>query len=101
MYCQKCGKATDAVVVPQEQQSATLARHTNSLAVAGFILTLLPFIPLPFLGLIFCIISRKQCIKRGEKGEKLAKAGIIIESIYGAIVVATGLIPLILFDGVL
>jgi len=51
-------------------------RRVNALSVIGFILTLFPIIP--FVGLAFCIIGRKQCVQRNEKGKALAIAGIAI-----------------------
>ena len=48
---------------------------TNTFAVLGFILALLP---LPFAGLVLCVMGLIQCGQTGQKGKGLAIAGIII-----------------------
>ena len=55
-------------------------RRTNALSVIGFILSVFPIIP--FVGLVFCIIGRKQCMKRNEKGKALATAGLVIWGLF-------------------
>jgi len=48
---------------------------TNTFAVLGFVLALLP---LPFAGLVLCIMGLIQCGQSGQKGRGLAITGIII-----------------------
>lgn len=92
MYCRKCGAQIDdeAYVcvhcgtmvkeLPSESENSIEPnlehgyRKTNGFAIAGFVLSFFGGI----LGLIFSIIGRNQCLERGDDGENLAKAGIII-----------------------
>jgi len=122
MYCQKCGTQLDddaqfckscGVAMgaappaypppyPYPYPPQPPVKQTNTLAILGLVLSLV----MPLAGLIVSIIARKQCIERGEDGEKLAKAGIIVGAIYSGLVivilVAAIAIPLIalspLFD---
>lgn len=94
MYCQKCGNyvgyaqfcsscgtaaqpSNQAPYQPYPYAPQPQAQQTNSLAIAGLVLS----IAAPVVGLIVSIIARKQCRENGEDGEKYAKAGIIIGAI--------------------
>jgi len=111
MYCQKCGAQLDADAqfckscgtairttpqpyAPVYQQPA---KQTNNLALFGLILSFV----MPIGGLVVSIIARKQCIERGEDGEKLAKAGIVAGAIYCALlavmIIALVVLQLVLF----
>jgi hypothetical protein len=67
------------------------AKQANTLALVGLVLSIF----MPLAGLIVSLIARKQCIERGEDGEKMAKAGIIVGAIYcGLLLVSIALITL-------
>jgi len=60
---------------------------TNTLAVVGFVLALLP---LPFAGLVLCVLGLVQCGQTGQRGKGLAVAGIVIRVI-GATLLVIGI----------
>jgi len=86
-FCKTCGLSIGttpyayyaAPAYPQQPP----AKQTNTLALIGLILAVF----MPLAGLIVSVIARKQCAERGEEGEKLAKAGIIVSIAYIALIV--------------
>ena len=90
MYCQKCGTQLDADAQFCKSCGRAMgttpcpARPMNTLALLSLVLS----ICVPIAGLVVSVIARKQCIERGEDGEKLAKAGIIIGAVYCALIIA-------------
>lgn len=80
MFCKNCGKEIDdkAAICPYcgvpTHPEAPVATKTNTLAIVGFVLSFFVAIA----GLVCSILARKQCRERGEGGEGLAIAGIII-----------------------
>jgi len=119
MYCQRCGTQNDdnaqfckicglglgtapyPYPYPPVYPPQPPAKQSNSLALIGLVLSLF----MPLAGLIVSIIARKQCIERGEEGERLAKAGIIVGAIYSGlvivVVVAALAIPFFMLPAVL
>jgi len=87
MYCQKCGIQMDGSA--QFCKACTPPRRQNSLALLGLVLAFAG----PAAGLVVSIIARKQCIQRGEDGETLAKAGIILSIVFIALLLS--LIPIV------
>jgi len=85
-FCKGCGTAAGQAVQPGPQQQP--AKQTNSLALIGLILSAM----MPLAGLIVSIIARKQCIERGEDGERLAKAGIIFGAVYCGLILVLVLV---------
>ena len=95
MYCQKCGvqldadaqfcKACGTAIMTTPQPCAPVyqqpAKQTNNLALIGLILS----VCMPIVGLVLSIIARRQCIQRGEDGEKMARAGIIVGAVFSGI----------------
>ena len=53
----------------------------------GFVLALLP---LPFAGLVLCVVGLIQCAQTGQKGRGLAVAGIVIR-VVGVALLAIGI----------
>ncbi|MCL2300673.1 MAG: zinc ribbon domain-containing protein [Firmicutes bacterium] len=101
-FCKTCGIALGAAPYPPNYAPVYYAypqppaKQTNSLALIGLLLAVF----VPFAGLVVSVIARKQCIERGEDGERLAKAGIIVGAIYSGVaflaILAAVLIPLLI-----
>jgi len=68
-------------------------KQTNSCAVAGFILTIIPIFP--FIGLVLCFVGLSQCKRTGEGGKGLAVAGIVLQFLAVAAVLLIGLTMLL------
>jgi len=63
---------------------------TNSLAVLGFVMA---FLPIPFAGLVLCVMGLVQCGRAGpdgrrQKGRGLAIAGIALRAVFVVLLVA-------------
>jgi hypothetical protein len=72
------------------------ARPTNGLAIASLVCGLLQFavpVVMTVLALVFGYVARNQIRERGESGEGMAKAGIIL----GWVGVALGVLGLLFF----
>jgi len=90
--CPRCGKIFFQPVYPAYPANPAYPARpgTNITAVLGFILALLP---LPFAGLVLCVIALIQCGQTGpdgrrQKGRGLAIAGILIRVALIALLVA-------------
>jgi hypothetical protein len=80
-FCKSCGIAMGTAPYPYASAYPQPAKQTNNLALLGLILAFV----MPAGGLVVSIIARRQCIERGEDGEKLAKAGIIVGAVNSAL----------------
>ena len=66
-------------------QQRPVVPGTNTFAILGFILA---FLPLPFAGLVLCILGLVQCGQTGQKGRGLAVAGIVVRVVGIALLIA-------------
>jgi len=87
-FCKNCGIAMGAAPYPYPYAPVYYAypypppaKQTNSLALIGLVLAVF----MPLAGLIVSVIARKQCIERGEDGERLARAGVLVGAIYSGL----------------
>lgn len=80
MYCKNCGKEIDnrAIVCPycglQVQSMPVQETKTNGVAIVGFIFSFF----FPLIGLICSTIGKRNSVRCGGDGRKLATAGIVI-----------------------
>jgi hypothetical protein len=81
-FCENCGAALGAPQPYAPPVYRQPVKPTNNLALLGLILAFV----MPVAGLIVSIVARRQCIERGEDGEKMAKIGIIVGVIYSALI---------------
>lgn len=103
MNCKNCGKEMDdgATVCPHcgvsdgSDTPAPAAPKMNLLAIIGLVLSII-FGPA---GIVCSIFARKQCKERGENGEKLAFAGIIVGIVWTVALVLYIVIALSLIFG--
>jgi len=102
LSCARCGRAVGAAPAafppqgypqpypppyPYQQPYAQPYRYhpypqpagANTLAVLGFVFTLIPFVP--FVGFVLCIAGYSQCRKTGQQGRGLALAGIVLGAV--------------------
>ena len=105
-FCKICGTPTGApanpspntypYTYPYPYPYQTPMKQTNNMALVGLILAFV----MPIAGLIVSIVARRQCIERGEDGEQMAKAGIIVSAVYcglaAVILIAAMAIPLVM-----
>lgn len=93
VFCPVCGAEQEAQNAPQVQgaqapayvvRAAPAVQKTNSLAIAGFVCSVMGFfccgIP-ALVGLILSIVGYSQIKSRNEGGKGLAVAGIIIGAV--------------------
>jgi hypothetical protein len=83
----------DECTCPDKYERLQGKASTNSMAIAGFVLSFL----IPILGLIFSWIALSQIKKSGEKGKGLATAGLIISIIPIALAILFFVVFLIIF----
>lgn len=95
-FCPVCGTKTDPLRGEADfsydssrpdapYEKALMQGHTNSLAIAGFVLSVVSlFFALmglvPIIALVLCIIALVQIKNRGEGGKGFAIAGLVISA---------------------
>jgi len=98
LTCARCGHAVGAAPPPPQYpypppypppyqyHPYPQPAGMNIFAVLGFIFTLVPFVPL--VGFILCIAGYSGCKKTGQPGRGLALAGIVINAVGYALLIA-------------
>ena len=92
LYCEKCGSPVDSAPVvnqalttyPSQPTYQGVPNKTNSLAIAGFIVSLVSLVcctPAAVISLILSIIGLNESKKCANEGKGLAIAGIVISAI--------------------
>ncbi len=102
MYCKNCGKeiSDNAFVCPYcgvKAATAPTEKKTNTLAIVGFILSLF----FPLIGLICCVIARKQIKQNNESGMGFATAGLVISLIWIIGGILSSIISILIWVGVI
>jgi len=73
-FCPRCGSSLTTNNTENNAYQPTQPQKTNGMCIAGFVLSFF----IPIVGVILSIIGKKQAAERGEGGDGLALAGIII-----------------------
>ena len=78
--CPRCGRNfyPPRPVYPAQpvcRQRPAPAAGTNTFALLGFVLA---WLPIPFAGLVLCVMGLVQCARTGQKGRGLAIAGVVL-----------------------